>query len=137
VPGDDPTTSAGYLNPWLVGGKSNRIDPESAVMPARERTVMWIHAGAQWSDPNIESQALAFVDGLWKTLEFNPDCSTALYGCSDIQLGSQLTNPPDYSNLQAYWSSPEHDFVDLLIGIKNKYDPCDLFKFAQSIPLAR
>ncbi len=135
VPGDDPNTSVGYLNPWLVGGKSNRIDPESAVMPVRECAVMWIHAGAQWNDPNIESQALAFVDGLWRALEFNPDSKTALYGCTDIQLGSQLTNPPDFSYLQAYWSSPQYDFVDLLIGVKNKYDPCDLFKFAQSIPL--
>lgn len=135
VPGDDPTTGVGYLSPWLVGGKSNRIDPESAVMPVRECAVMWIHAGAQWNDPAVESQALAFVDGLWKALEFNPDCSTALYGCSDIQLGSQLTHPPDYSYLQAYWSSPQHDFVDFLIGVKNKYDSCDLFKFAQSIPL--
>jgi hypothetical protein len=41
----------------------------------------------------------------------------------------------EFLTTQAYWSSPEHDFVDLLIGIKNKYDPCDLFKFAQSIPL--
>jgi Berberine and berberine like len=69
------------------------------------------------------------------------DSATALYGCSDIQLGSQLTTPPDFSYLQAYWSSRspkhEHDFVDFLIGVKNKYDRCDLFKFAQSIPLAR
>ena len=90
VPGGDPATSAGYLNPWLVGGKSNRIDPESAVMPVRECAVMWIHAGAQWSDQAVESQALAFVDGLWKALEFDPDSKTALYGCSDIQLGSHL-----------------------------------------------
>lgn len=54
--------------------------------------------------------------------------------CSDIQLGSQLTNPPDFRYLQAYWSSPTHDFVPFLIGVKNKYDPDDLFKFAQSIP---
>jgi hypothetical protein len=37
--------------------------------------------------------------------------------------------------LQAYWSSPSHDFVPFLIGVKNKYDPCDVFQFAQSVPL--
>jgi Berberine and berberine like len=36
----------------------------------------------------------------------------------------------------AYWSSSTHDFVPFLIGVKNKYDPSDLFKFAQSVPLA-
>lgn len=35
-----------------------------------------------------------------------------------------------------YWSSPSHDFVPFLVGVKNKYDPTDLFQFAQSIPLA-
>lgn len=44
--------------------------------------------------------------------------------------------PPDLGYVHAYWSSPAHDFVPFLIGVKNKYDPCDLFKFAQSIPLA-
>ncbi len=75
---------------------------------------------AQWNDPTVESQALAWVDGLWKALEVHPDSSTALYGCSVIQLGSQLTTPPDFRYLQAYWSSPTwsrptHDFVPFLM----------------------
>jgi hypothetical protein len=135
-PGDDPSKATGYLNPWLMGGASNRIDPESAVIPVRKGAVMWVHAGAQWNDVSLEADALAWVDGLWKVLEQSIPMSTVLYGCSDLQLGSQLGPRPHLGYVKEYWSSPTHDFVPFLIGVKNKYDPHDLFKFAQSIPRA-
>jgi Berberine and berberine like len=136
APADDPTKAAGFLNPLLMGGQSNRIDPDSAAVPAREGTVLWVHAGALWNDESVAAQALAFVDGLWAVLDQAVQSSTAMYGCPDLQLGSQLTTPPNLGYTHAYWSSPAHDFVPFLIGVKNKYDPHDLFKFAQSIPLA-
>ena len=136
VPADDPTQAAGFLNPLLVGGRSSRIDPGSAVVPARDGAVLWLHAGALWNDESVESQALAFVDGLWAVLDQAVQSSTAFYGIPDLDLGSQLTTPPTLGYVHAYWSSPAHDFVDFLIGVKNRYDPADVFKFAQSVPLA-
>jgi hypothetical protein len=119
-----------------MGGQSNRIDPNSAVVPAREGAVLWVHAGAVWNDESVESQALAFVDALWPILDSALQSATAMYGVPDLQLGSQLTTPPNLGYVNAYWSSPTHNFVPFLIGVKQKYDPTDVFKFAQSIPLA-
>lgn len=49
APADDQSKAVGYVSPWLMGGVSNQLDPESAVVPVREGAVMWIHAGAQWT----------------------------------------------------------------------------------------
>ena len=54
---------------------------------------------------------------------------TAFYVYPDLQLGSQLTDPPKLDYVRAYWSSSTHDFVPFLIGVKNKYDPDDVFPF--------
>ncbi len=47
--------------------------------------------------------------------------STAQYGVPDLQLGAQLTTSPNPAYVHAYWSSPTHNFVPFLIGVKNKY----------------
>jgi hypothetical protein len=136
APTDDPTAGGGFLNLLLFGGRSNRIDPNTAVVPAREGTVMWFHGGALWNQQSLEPQSLAFVDALWAVMNPILQSSTAQYGVPDLQLGSQLTTPPDLGYVKAFWSSPAHDFVPFLLAVKNKYDPTDLFKFAQSVPLA-
>lgn len=28
--------------------------------------------------------------------------------------------------MKEYWSSPQHDFVEFLVKVKNRYDPDDL-----------
>jgi len=135
APADDATAAAGFLNMLLMGGASNRIDPNSAVIPAREGTVTWFHAGALWNDQSLEPQSLAFTDALWAVMTPILQSQTAQYGVPDRQLGSQLSNPPDLRYTRAYWASPTHDFVHFLTAVKRRYDPKDLFKFAQSVPL--
>jgi hypothetical protein len=135
APSDDPTRAAGFLNLLLMGGASNRIDPNSAVIPAREGTVAWFHAGALWNDQSLEPQGLAFTEALWAVMTPILQSQTAQLGCPDRQLGSQLSNPPDLRYLRAYWASPTHDFVPFLLAVKRRYDPLDVFQFAQSIPV--
>ncbi len=135
APSDDPTRSVGFLNLLLMGGASNRIDPNSAVIPAREGTIAWFHAGALWNDQLLEPQSLAFSQALWAVMTPILRSQTAQLGCPDRELGSQLSNPPDLRYVRAYWAGPTHDYVSFLVGVKRRYDPDDLFKFAQSVPL--
>ena len=79
---------------------------------------------------------MAFVDGLWTILDSALQSPTAPYGAPDLQLGSQLTTPPNLGYVNADWNSPTHSFVPFLIGIKQKYNLTGVFKCAQSIPLA-
>src|SRR4029450_785358 len=123
APSDDPTKAIGALTILLMGGKSNSIDPNSAVVPARGGTVTWFHGGALWTEQPLETQSLAFVEALFVVLAPILQSQTAQYGVPDLQLGSQLTTPPDYRYLKAYWSGPTLDFVPFLIGVKQQYDP--------------
>ena len=132
---DDLSTGVGALTILLLGGKANTIDPNSAVVPAREGAVTWFHGGALWNEQPLEAQALAFVDKLFAVLDPILQSQTAQYGVPDLQLGSQLTTPPNLNYLQAYWSGPTLNFVPFLVDVKQKYDPRDLFRFAQSIPI--
>jgi FAD binding domain/Berberine and berberine like len=135
APSDDLTTGVGALTILLLGGTANTIDPNSAVVPARNGAVSWFQGGALWNDQSLEPQALAFVDELFAVLDPILQSHTAQYGVPDLQLGSQLTTPPNLNYLQAYWSGPTLNFVPFLVGVKQKYDPQDLFRFAQSIPV--
>ena len=123
----------GYISPWLLGGKSNAIAPESAVIPVRKDAVMWIHYGAQWNDEAVGQQALDWADELTETLD-GVVSDTAWFGIPDLQLGSQLTDPPCLDYVSAYWSSPAHDFVPFLIEVKNRYDGDDLFPLRAEHP---
>jgi hypothetical protein len=135
APSADPTKAIGAVTILLAGGKANRIDPKGAVVPARNGTVSWYHWSALWNEQSLEGESLAFVDALSAVLAPILKSETAQYGVPDLQLGSQLTTPPDLGYLKAYRSSPSLNFVPFLIGVKQRYDPQDLFRFAQSIPV--
>jgi FAD binding domain/Berberine and berberine like len=135
APADDPSTAVGAMTILLAGGRANRIEPHSAVVPARSGTTTWFHWGALWNEQPLEAPSLAFVDALSALLKPILRSATGQYGVPDLQLGSQLTAPPDLRYLKAYWSGPTLDFVPFLLGVKQRYDPQDLFRFAQSIPI--
>lgn len=135
APAPEPTDAIGVFNPIVLGGATNAIDPESAVLPIREDGVAWVHTGALWNDESVAESSLAWVKELWAILD--KICSpTSFYNCPELELGSQLTDPPTLDYVRAYWSSASHDFVPFLIAVKNKYDPFDVFWGAQSIPLS-
>lgn len=135
APSNDPSKAIGAVNILLAGGKANRINPSSAVVPARQDTVIWVHGGALWTEQELEAQSLEFVDALSAVLKPILKSQTAQYGVPDLELGSQLTRPRDLNYLKAYWSSPTENFVPFLLAVKQRYDPQDVFRFAQSIPV--
>jgi hypothetical protein len=135
APGDDPSKAVGAVNILLAGGRANRIDPRSAVAPARSGTTTWFHWGALWNEQPLEPPSLKFVDALSMVLRPILRSATGQYGVPDRQLGSQLATPPEFGYLKAYWSGPTLDFVPFLLSVKQRYDPQDLFRFAQSIPV--
>ena len=135
APSQDPTRAIAFFNPILLGGASNRIDPESAVVTAREGAVMWVHFGVLWNDPALEAASLAWLEGFWAVLDRALGSDTGFYNCPELELGSQLATPPDHRYVHAYWRGPAHDFVPFLIEVKNLYDPDDVFRGDQTIPL--
>ncbi len=55
----------------LMGGKANRIDPNDAVVPARDGVVTWFHRGALWNEQPLEVQSLAFdIGGLFRSIRW-------------------------------------------------------------------
>ncbi|HKP74306.1 MAG TPA: FAD-binding protein, partial [Longimicrobiaceae bacterium] len=101
-PVDDTSKCVGYHSFWILGGASNRIDPESAVVPVRDGAVMWVHSGAQWNDPSVEADALAWVEDMFDVVDDALGSDAAFYGIPELELGSQLTDPPDLGYLEAY-----------------------------------
>jgi hypothetical protein len=134
-PSDNPAAGAGFINLLLGGGTTDQIDPNSAVIPARAGTVSWCQAGALWNEQSLEPQSLAFTQALWGVLDPILQSQTAQYGVPDLDLGSQLATPPGLGYVDAFWKSPSHDFVPFLLGVKQKYDPTDVFRGAQTVPI--
>jgi hypothetical protein len=64
-------------------------------MRADARVHLWVHARAQWSDESVAADVLDFVDGLWKVLALALQSWSAFYGIPELQLGSQMTTPPN------------------------------------------
>lgn len=127
----------GSLQVTLMGGKVNRIDASTSVMPAREGAVAWFHMGTLWRSQNlkVEQQSLGYfvsmVDVIQKYVSKN-----CMYNTPDTLFGSQLTTPPNYNYVKNYWMAGNNNFVQFLLETKKVVDPINLFKFSQSIPLA-
>lgn len=112
---------------WLVafalgalGGKV--ADFHTAYFP-REAFAWW-HQKIFWDKQKDDAAALAKLSAFYQSIQ--PYVSPFVYAnLVDYELG------PTY--LDAYYG----DHVDELIRIKNKYDPKNLFRWRQSIPLQR
>jgi hypothetical protein len=138
APANDPTTAVGAITISLHGGMANQIAPRTAVVPARAGTVAWFHGGAFWNQQSLEPQCLEFVNSLFRVAAPILGSQTAFYGCPDRELGTQSPKGSpgsNYNYLKAYWSGPTLNFVPFLLGVKRRYDPQDVFRFAQSIPV--
>jgi len=107
----------------IFGGRVNEINPNSSVMSARAGTVGWIQMAMYYSDSNDVNTAFNYVNGLYEIVTTNGGSLIADPNVPDLLLTDYLTS---------YWGSENVSFLE---KVKSKYDPTNLFKGPQTIPV--
>ena len=108
------------LMPW--GGAYNDVAPEAAAFPHRDGLFLLKHTAVvgPHDDPEPERKWLARMCELARP-----------YGTGGVYIGFP---DPDLADGPAAYYGPN---LDRLRAVKAQYDPDGLFRFAQSVPLAR
>lgn len=110
---------ADYMVIDNLGGVNNTISPTETAFVHRN-LLGWLHINAQWSNEAEQPEKLAWITSFYD--ELNPYMTPQVYqNAPDLDL-------VDY--LQRYYG----ENLPRLVEIKKKYDPSNIFNYAQSIP---
>ncbi len=103
------------------GGRIADVAPDATAFPRRKGTQFCIQYYSSWTRAADTSAHVANVAKIYGAMRpFMPDASYVNY--CDLDL-------PDYAS--AYWG----DNLPRLMAVKGQYDPQNLFRHAQSVPL--
>jgi FAD/FMN-containing dehydrogenase len=103
-----------------LGGINDEIKPDNTAFVHRNMTG-WFHINCQWDHQDEEEKNLKWINRFYAKL--------SPYLDRQVYQNAPNINLDDY--LQRYYGSN----LDRLIAIKQKYDPENVFNYAQSIPL--
>lgn len=108
-----------YLFIDSMGGVNDDISPTETAFVHRG-VIAWLHMNAQWSDQKMAGAKMWWANELYKKLQ--PYLSFQVYqNTSDLQITDHL---------ERYYGQN----LPRLVKIKKKYDPENIFHYAQSIP---
>src|SRR5436305_3944380 len=106
------------------GGQTRKVPKGGTAFPRSHRkAIFYCEPGAEFSDPTITAKALDWVETL--RLELTPYFNGGYVNVLDrriSQYGKQYYGEKNFRTLQ---------------DIKKKYDPTNLFKFEQSLPVCK
>lgn len=103
-----------------VGGQVNKISPTETAFPHRNSWT-WLLINSHWNSETENIEKINWITEFY--INLLPYMQKAVY------VNAKDRDIPNY--LEQYYA----ENLPRLIKIKNKYDPKDLFKFEQSIPL--
>ena len=102
------------------GKNINKVPSNKTAFPHREGTLFWCHLQCHWSNQEHSKKKLKWINNFYNEIE--PYLSGAYANAPDID----LIDP-----LEKYYG----DNLSRLMEIKRKYDPENVFKYAQSVPV--
>lgn len=105
------------------GGAIRQKSDSDTAFAHREKTISSIQYYMEWDDPKETNSRTALMRSFYDSIRADMSGGAYVNYC-DLDL-------PNYA--EAYWVGN----LDRLISIKNAYDPKNVFKHAQSVPLRR
>ena len=104
------------------GGKINRVASKDSAFCHRGDTKFCIHYQVSWANPNEDERNIKWVS------EFKQAMKSHVSGFAYVNYCDR--------EIEDWPKSYYGDNLERLVAVKNKFDPDNFFKFAQSIPTA-
>ena len=105
------------------GPGNNKQPVDSSVLTARGNSLAFVHMASNWDLPESTAVFTAYVNAFYNLVSTFPNMKYGDPNVADAELNNDFMDVL-YNGSQQF-----------LVATKTKYDPQDLFRFAQSIPV--